>query len=56
MYIKEVKKMTALKDYFSVAQAITALLHPHAEVVIHDLKTGQIAAIYSDLNYNFHNF
>lgn len=39
--------MTALKDYFSVAQAITALLHPHAEVVIHDLKTGQIAAIYN---------
>lgn len=39
--------MAALKDYFSVAQAITALLYPHAEVVIHDLETGQIAAIYN---------
>lgn len=39
--------MIDLDDYFPVAQAITALLHPHAEVVIHDLKTGQIAAIYN---------
>lgn len=42
--------MAVLKDYFSVAQAITALLHPHAEVVIHDLKTGQIAAIYNSFS------
>lgn len=42
--------MTALKDYLSIAQAITALLHPHAEVVIHDLKTGQIAAIYNSFS------
>lgn len=42
--------MTALKDYFSVAQAITALLQPHAEVVIHDLKTGKIAAIYNNFS------
>lgn len=42
--------MTVLKDYFSVGQAITALLHPHAEVVIHDLKTGQIAAIYNSFS------
>lgn len=39
--------MIDLDNYFPVAQAITALLHPHAEVVIHDLKTGQIAAIYN---------
>lgn len=42
--------MTHLKDYFSVAQAITALLQPHAEVVIHDLKTGKIAAIYNNFS------
>lgn len=42
--------MTVLKDYYSVAQAITALLHPHAEVVIHDLKTGNIAAIYNNIS------
>lgn len=42
--------MTALKDYFSVAQAIAALLHPHAEVVIHDLKTEKIAAIYNNFS------
>ncbi len=42
--------MTTLKEYFSVAQAITALLQPHAEVVIHDLKTGKIAAIYNNFS------
>lgn len=42
--------MTALNDYFSVAQSITALLHPHAEVVIHDLKTGKIAAIFNNFS------
>lgn len=42
--------MTALKEYFSVAQAITALLQPYAEVVIHDLKTGKIAAIYNNFS------
>lgn len=42
--------MSHLKDYLSVAQAITILLHPHAEVVIHDLKTGKIAAIYNSFS------
>lgn len=42
--------MTILNDYFSVAQAITALLQPHAEVVIHDLKTGKIAALYNNFS------
>ncbi|MBA3721946.1 MAG: PAS domain-containing protein [Parachlamydiaceae bacterium] len=31
--------------YFSIAQAIEALLHPYAELVIHDLKTQKIVAI-----------
>lgn len=42
--------MNALKDFFSVAEAITVLLQPHAEVVIHDLKTGKIAAIYNNFS------
>lgn len=42
--------MNDLSIYFSVAQAITTLLHPYGEVVVHDLKTGQIAAIYNNLS------
>ena len=36
--------------YFSIAQAISLLLYPHGEVVIHDLKTGKIAAIYNNFS------
>lgn len=36
-----------LHQYFPVAEAICQLLHPYGEVVIHDLKTGLIAAIYN---------
>jgi D-arginine utilization repressor len=42
--------MTTLKEHYSVAQAITILLQPYAEVVIHDLKTGKIAAIYNNFS------
>ena len=42
--------MTDLKEYFSVAQAITLLLQPHAEVVVHNLKTGKIVAIYNNFS------
>lgn len=42
--------MTSLKEYFSVAQAITTLLQPYAEVVIHDLKTGTIAGIFNNFS------
>lgn len=42
--------MTHLQEYFPVAQAITALLYPHAEVVIHDLQKGTIAAIYNNFS------
>lgn len=42
--------MNALKSYSPIAQAITLLLHPHGEVVIHDLKTGKIAAIYNNFS------
>ncbi len=39
-----------LKQYSSVAQAITALLQPYAEVVIHDLKIGKIATIFNNFS------
>lgn len=42
--------MTDLELYFPVAQAINILLHPHGEVVIHNLKTGKIAAIYNNFS------
>ena len=44
------EKMHDLAIYFSVAQAINILLHPYGEIVIHDLKTGQIAAIYNNFS------
>jgi predicted transcriptional regulator YheO len=42
--------MTDLELYFPVAQAIHILLHPHGEVVVHNLKTGKIAAIYNNFS------
>lgn len=37
----------ALKKYIPVAQAFSKLLHPFAEVVIHNLNSDQIEAIYN---------
>jgi predicted transcriptional regulator YheO len=34
-----------------VAQAIAALLHPHAEVVIHDLKTDRVVEIWNAFSH-----
>lgn len=42
--------MSSLDLYFPVSQAISLLLHPHGEVVVHDLTTGKIAAIYNNLS------
>lgn len=42
--------MNDLAIYFSVAQAINILLHPYGEIVIHDLKTRQVAAIYNNFS------
>ncbi|MBN9377666.1 MAG: hypothetical protein BGO14_11265 [Chlamydiales bacterium 38-26] len=39
-----------LNKYAGVAQAISMLLHPYAEVVLHNLSTGRIAAIYNNLS------
>lgn len=42
--------MDELTHYKPVAEAISLLLFPHAEVVIHDLKTGRIRAIFNNLS------
>jgi predicted transcriptional regulator YheO len=39
-----------IKRYIPIAQAIAALLHPHAEVVIHDLATRKIAALFNNFS------
>lgn len=44
------KKMSQLKAYFSIAEAVSLLFYPHVEVVVHDLKTNQIAAIYNNFS------
>jgi predicted transcriptional regulator YheO len=38
--------LKAIKDILPTADAIQRLLHPHAEVVVHDIRKNQIAAIY----------
>lgn len=37
-------------NFLAVAQGISLLFYPHVEVVIHDLKTGQIAAIFNNVS------
>lgn len=39
-----------LVQYSAIAEAISALLYPFAEVVIHDIKRGRIAAIFNNLS------
>jgi len=39
-----------LAPYKPIAEAITLLLFPHAEVVIHDLTTGRIESIFNNLS------
>jgi predicted transcriptional regulator YheO len=39
-----------LEHYEPIAEAISLLLFPHAEVVIHDLRTGYIGAIYNNFS------
>jgi len=43
--VKPAEKALAL--YFPIAEAVAALLHPHAEVVIHDLASDRIVRIWS---------
>lgn len=42
--------MNELASYKPIGEAISLLLFPHAEVVIHDLKTGCIEAIFNNLS------
>jgi len=42
--------MNDLGHYNPIAEAISLLLFPHAEVVIHNLQTGCIAAIFNNLS------
>lgn len=42
--------MKKFKHIFPIAQAIADLLHPYAEVVIHDLKKQKIAVIFSSFS------
>ena len=39
-----------LDRYKPVGEAISVLLFPHAEVVLHDLRTGCIGAIFNNLS------
>lgn len=48
---KNVARPAELTDpfsaYFSVGEAVATLLHPYAEVVLHDLRTGRIVRIWN---------
>jgi D-arginine utilization repressor len=52
--MSNMKKKTSMKNeldqYKSVGEAISILLFPHAEVVLHDLRTGCIGAIFNNLS------
>lgn len=42
--------MNELTAYNAIGQAIALLLHPHAEVVVHDLRTNKIASIFNSFS------
>lgn len=42
--------MNDLTSYKPIAEAVTLLLYPHAEVVIHNLKSGCIEAIFNNFS------
>ncbi len=39
-----------LEKFISVAEAIAKLHHPHAEVVVHDIRNNRIVAIFNDFS------
>lgn len=39
--------LVAFKSYIPTAKAVSELLHPYAEVIIHDFKTKKIVAIFN---------
>lgn len=42
--------MTDLKKYIPIAESIAKLLHPFAEVVLHDMKKNQITKIFNSFS------
>ncbi len=44
------RSLETLDQYKPVAEAISLLLFPHGEVVLHDLRTGCIGAIFNNLS------
>jgi D-arginine utilization repressor len=38
------------RHLFAVGEAVATLLHPHAEVVLHDLRTGRIVRIWNSFS------
>lgn len=42
--------MSELERYKPIGEAVSLLLFPHAEVVIHDLHTGCIGAIFNNFS------
>ncbi|MCH9621375.1 MAG: Transcriptional regulator DauR [Chlamydiia bacterium] len=42
--------MSELERYESIAEALSLLLHPYAEVVIHELKSGRIKSIHNNFS------
>ncbi len=45
-FIEGLIMIKAIKNILPTAEAIQRLLHPYAEVVVHDIKKNQIAAIF----------
>jgi predicted transcriptional regulator YheO len=45
--VKRADLVDPFSAYFSVGEAIATLLHPYAEVVLHDLRTGRIVRIWN---------
>lgn len=41
---------SSLKSFEPVAEALSRLLHPHAEVVIHDLGSGTVSSIFNSFS------
>ena len=44
---KIVADASPFKPYYSIGEAVATLLHPFAEVVLHDLRTGRIERIWN---------
>ena len=50
VYTAGMRPSKSLSAYVPVAASISALLHPHGEVVLHDLASGKIAGIWNAMS------